>query len=97
MNTYDVGDVVRCSGSFVNSSGVVLDPTAVFCKVKKPDGTIVTLTYGVDLALIRDSAGVYYTDVEATSSGFWAYRFYSTGTGQAAGESSFRVQSSSFE
>ena len=96
MNSYDVGDVVRCSGAFANSAGAAVDPTAVLCKVRKPDGTITTLTYGVDGALVKAAVGSYYTDVNATEAGIWAYRFYSTGTGQAAGETSFRVRESSF-
>ena len=52
MNSYDVGDVVRCWGAFANSAGTAVDPTAVLCKVRKPDGTITTFTYGVDAALV---------------------------------------------
>ena len=79
-----------------DSAGAAVDPTAVLCKVRKPDGTITTLTYGVDGALVKAAVGSYYTDVVATEAGIWAYRFYSTGTGQAAGETSFRVRESSF-
>ena len=96
MNSYDVGDVVRCSGAFANSAGTAVDPTAVLCKVRKPDGTITTFTYGVDAALVKAAVGSYYLDVEATAAGVWYYRFYSTGVGQAAGETSFRVRVSSF-
>ena len=96
MNSYDVGDVVRCSGAFANSAGAAVDPTAVLCKVRKPDGTVTTYTYGVDAPLVKAAAGSYYLDVNATEAGIWAYRFYSTGTGQAAGETSFRVRVSSF-
>lgn len=96
MNQYDVGDVVRCAGAFANSAGTAVDPTAVFCKVRKPDGTISTYTYGADAALVRAGAGSFYVDVEATASGIWHYRFYATGTGQAAGEQSFRVRASFF-
>lgn len=96
MNSYDVGDVVRCTGAFANSVGTAMDPTAVLCKVRKPDGTVTTLTYGTDAALVKAAIGSYYTDVVATDAGIWYYRFYSTGTGQAAGEASFRVRKSSF-
>ena len=96
MNSYDVGDVVRCTGAFANRSGVAVDPTAVFCKVRKPDGTITTYTFGTDAALVNAAVGSYYVDVEATAEGIWNYRFYSTGAGQAAGETAFRVRVSSF-
>jgi len=45
---------------------------------------------------VKAAVGSYYTDVVATDAGIWYYRFYSTGTGQAAGETSFRVRESSF-
>lgn len=96
MNIYDVGDVVRCSVAYANSADVAVDPTAVFCKVRKPDGTITQYTYGADAALVKQSPGSYYLDVEATAAGVWYYRFYSTGVGQAAGETSFRVRTSNF-
>lgn len=96
MNSYDVGDVVRCVGNFASSEGVAVDPTAVLCKVRRPDGTIASYTYGADAALVKASAGNYYLDVEATAAGLWAYRFYSTGVGQAAGENVFRVRASNF-
>ncbi len=96
MNSYDVGDVVRCVGTFANSAGTEVDPTAVLCKVREPDGTVTAYTYGVDAALVKAAVGSYYVDVEATAAGLWAYRFYSTGVGQAAGEAGFRVRVSSF-
>jgi hypothetical protein len=96
MNTYDVGDEVRCAAAFANSSGTPLDPTAVFCKVRSPSGTVTLYTYGVDAALVRASAGSYYVDVDASQPGKWDYRFWATGTGKTAGESSFYVQFSRF-
>lgn len=97
MNLYDVGDVVRCTGAFTNNAGVAVDPTAVFCKVRSPDGTITTYTFGADAALVRAAVGSFYLDVEATAAGIWYYRFYSTGTGQAAGETMFKVKVSGFQ
>ena len=96
MNSYDKGDVVRCVGAFSNSAEVAVDPTAVMCKVRTPDGTITTYTHGADAALVKVAVGSYYVDVDATAPGVWYYRFYSTGVGQAAGETGFRVRVSSF-
>jgi len=91
MDTYDLGDLVRCSGAFTNSSGTAIDPTSVYFAYKNPAGTLTTLEYGVDGALVKDSTGNYHVDVSAASAGTWFYRFYSTGTGQAADEGSFYV------
>ena len=91
---YDLGDVIRCSGSFVNSASTAIDPTNVYAKIKVPSGTITTYTYGVDAELVKDSVGNYHVDVDASTSGTFLYRFYSTGTGQAAEEAAFVVEPS---
>lgn len=95
-NTYDVGDLVRVTGTLTDSAGDTLDPTAAYCKVKDPSGHVTTLVYGVDEALARDSSGVYLTDIDVDEAGTWYYRFYSTGIGQGASEAYFFVKSSNF-
>lgn len=90
---YDKGDVVRCSGAFTDSDGVAQDPAAVFCEYRDPSGNVTDLEYGVDGELVKSAVGSYYVDVDADEVGFWYYRFYSTGTGQAADEDVFRVAS----
>jgi hypothetical protein len=74
-----------------------VDPTAVFCEVRTPAGVETTYTYGVDAGLVKDSVGNYHLNVSATARGTWPYRWYSTGTGQAAGESWFFVRESDFD
>ena len=83
-NTYDVGDLPRVSAVFTTPAGVDTDPTVVKFVYQAPGGTAVTLTYGTDAALVRDSAGHYHVDVSLTVAGTWSYRWYSTGTGQAS-------------
>lgn len=95
-NRYDVGDLVRVAGVFTNAAGTAVDPTAVFAKYKDPGGTITTLVYLTDLALVRDSAGNYHVDINADEAGRWCYRFYATGTGQSAEEGEFLVDQSCF-
>lgn len=97
MNRYDVGDLIRCTGTFTDADGNVQDPTTVIFKMREPDGTITTYTYNVDDEAVRSSEGVYYVDVSATSHGVWSYRWAGTGTGQAAGETQFRVYDSRFD
>lgn len=92
--SYHVGDLIRVAAVFTNVAGTAVDPTAVFVKYKDPGGTVTTLTYGVDAALVRDSAGNYHVDIDADEAGTWTYRFFSTGTGQAANEKRFTVLAS---
>jgi hypothetical protein len=96
MNSYHVGDKVRCTGTFETAAGTDTDPSAVFFKVETPSGTETTYTYGTDAALVKSATGIYYVDVSITEAGTWHYRFYSTGTGQAAGEESFKAKDSFF-
>lgn len=96
INEYDKGDSVRCRATFKDSSNALIDPTAVSFKYKNPSGTITTLVYGTDAALVKDSTGNYHVDVNANQSGTWYYRFSSTGTGQAADEETFTVAESQF-
>lgn len=94
--SYHVGDLVRISATWTNAAGTAIDPTAVLAQYRDPGGTTTSLVYGVDAALVKDSTGNYHVDVDADEAGWWHYRFYSTGTGQAAAEpSSFYVEASS--
>jgi hypothetical protein len=96
VNQYDVGDLVRVTGTFTDAAGTAIDPTTVVFKVKKPDRSITTYTYGTDMQLVKESTGNYRVDISADVKGKYKYRWYSTGNGQAAGESEFEVIKSSF-
>ncbi len=96
MNTYEVGNVIRCTGLFTTAAGVAQDPTAVYFQYILPSGVLTTLTYLVDAALVRTALGTYHVDLTATTSGEYDYRFYSTGVGQASDEDEFIVSPSHF-
>ncbi len=85
---------MRCTGTFTDSAGTATDPAAIFGQVKDPSGNITSYEYGVDAELVKSATGIYYFDVDVDEPGDWWYRFYSTGSGQAAGETQFwaRVQ-----
>ena len=84
--SYSVGDLIQISATWTNAVGTATDPTAVFAQYRNPSGDLTALTYGVDVALVRDSAGAYHVDIDANEAGTWRYRFYSTGTGQASSD-----------
>jgi len=89
--SYDKGDLVRCTAVFTNAAGTATDPGAVFLKVKDPSGNTTIYTYGTDAELLKDSTGNYHIDVDANQSGRWQYRFWSSGSGQAAARGDFIV------
>jgi hypothetical protein len=81
---YHVGDLIRIAAAWTNAAGTATDSTAVLCQYRDPSGNVTSLTYGTDAELEKASTGNYYVDVDGDEAGTWAYRFYSTGTGQAA-------------
>ncbi len=99
VNSYDLGDEVRCASDdppFTNAAGTIIDPAAVFFKVKDPEGTVTIYQYGVDAQLVKVSTGIYRVDVDANKPGTWRYKFYSTGSGKAADVKTFTVEPDGF-
>ncbi len=95
MNSYPIGAVVRCKGTFTQNS-TAIDPTTVQFKQRTSAGTITTYTYGTDSQLVKDGTGLYHVDVSVTAGGVWSYRFVGTGNAAAANEAEFFVNSSDF-
>lgn len=90
---YDVGSLVRVKVAFTDSSGNAQDPTAVYLKTKSgKTATTVQATTATNPAIVKDSTGNYHYDIDTTGEpGRWTYRWWSTGTGQAASDSFFDV------
>ena len=90
QNHWAVGNLVRVAGVIKDASQVLIDPTTVRFKFKRPDtGAVTSYLYLTDAQVVRDSQGNYHVDVSADAAGEWPYRYESTGTGQAAQEGSF--------
>jgi hypothetical protein len=96
VTDYFVGSQVRFTVTFRNAAGTATDPTAVVVKYKIALGTTVTLTYGVDGALVKSGTGVYYVDVTLTASGVSSFRAAGTGALVAAVEETLLVRDSYF-
>ncbi len=93
MNEYLLGNIVRISAYFQNS-GTVVNPTAVLLWLKKGDAPKTLLVYGTDPEIVNPATGTYYMDVVADPVGLYTYNWFSTGTGQAAGQTNFLVTDS---
>lgn len=93
-NRYDVGQLVRVKITFTeNFSGDLIDPTTITAYYQTPTKETTVLVFDVDASLIRESIGVYYTDIELTESGKWNYRFKGEGAVVSASQSYFNVDS----
>lgn len=91
--TYDIGDLIRETGTFYNASSAAADPSKVYLSVQTPDGSITYSTYSAGTtAITRTGTGVYYKDLLTTSSGVYEYRWHSTGTVHTAAEGWFNVR-----
>ena len=95
-NTYDVGDQIRVTATFTNSTSTTTDPTAITCKHKDPGGTITSLVYITDAEVVRSTKGVFYTDVTLDETGTWYVRWAGTGACVAAAEHYWLVRKSEF-
>lgn len=88
--TYDVGDLIRMSATFTDINGNPIGPSDVRFLVRDP-ASVVTI-HTTQGAVVTDSSAEFHLDVTADQSGKWLYRCESsTGVGQAAEESWFRV------
>jgi hypothetical protein len=102
--TYDIGDRIRLGNhsalgvsAFKNSAGADADPSAITLIVKEADGTSTTYTFSGSPALLKETTGRYYVDIDLDSTappGTWYYRLAGTGTVMAAEEGSFTVRAS---
>lgn len=88
-NQYDVGDVVRIKGDFTSTAGSPANPTVVKAWVKPPNSSVRTYTLA-DFS--NPVVGTFTYDLELNSSGLWSYRFFSTASLKASGQSTFIVR-----
>ncbi len=92
-STYDIGDVVRAIGTFTDTGGGVGDPTTVNFLIDTPTSTAPTTFTRTSTAagavgnITKETTGVFFHDFAATGRGRYEWRFTSTGTLAASGES----------
>lgn len=91
INVHQKGDLVRVSAAFKNDAGTAADPTTVSFRYTKPSGTVTTLVYLTDAALVKDSVGNYHVDLDANEAGIWVHVFIGTGTVQQVQDGEFTV------
>lgn len=78
MKQYTAGTAIRLSVAFtVVATAAPVDPTTVTGKVRKPDGSNVTLT------VVKDSTGNYHADFTPSDLGMHTYELAGTGAAEA--------------
>lgn len=94
FNQYLIGQPARLTATFKTQAGVLVDPSTVTFRVRKPSGALVSLVYLTDAAVIRDSQGIYHVDIATDYPGTWHYRAEGGGSNAAAAEHSLVVLAS---
>lgn len=90
MNMYTVGTVVEMSGFFEDLDGNRADPTFVRASIILPDGSLVSLTDGVQ----RRDTGDYFVLYVPPLSGLYQYRLIGYGAVAAANEGQWYAETS---
>lgn len=85
------GTAIRASVVFTDTEGAVNDPETVVVRWIDPDGAVAAeKTYGVDVDVVKDSAGHYHNDYVPTADGWWHVQW--DGVGLANDRKPFRVK-----
>ena len=91
VTTYDPGDQVRLTVSFLSTGSTAVNPTTVSFVYRDPAGNLTTMASS---DITNDVVGTYYGDLVVSTPGVWYYRITSTGNLVSAGEDWFRVRHS---
>jgi len=89
VNTYDIGQAVRCDVLFQTTAGVDTDPTTVTFTIRDPSGNETTYTYPPAGTIVRDAAGDYHADITIDEAGLWYYSWAGSGVLIARSEHGF--------
>jgi len=81
---FQVGDLVRVTGTWTDENGIAYGPNTVLGQYKDPSGNVSDLV--VPTHISNPSTGVYTYDIDVDEAGTWLYRFYGqSGTGGSLG------------
>jgi len=81
---YDVGDLIRITGTWTDADGNVTDPNVIKGNTENPSGTTAQLT--ISTGITKSSTGVYYFDMDLNEEGRWKYRLYGIATGDSSSQ-----------
>jgi hypothetical protein len=88
INPFIIGATVKVTASIVDpATNLPADPGGLLLKVRSPDKTLLTYSYGADPDIVKDSTGNYHADLLLDKAGVWHWRWEAGGahTGVAEG------------
>jgi len=89
MGEYYIGNIVRLTAAFKNSSGAAANPTTVVLQIRKPDGENES-----NITPDNTAVGSYQHDYTPASGGKYFYKFVGAGAVVAAEEGFFQIRGS---
>lgn len=102
FSEYNLGQGVRLTAQFATFAGILTNPTTTtfrFANItvnSPPDPTATDAVFGVDGAVINDSAGVFHYDFVPAAAGNYVWAAVGTGAVAAVKIGHFRVVPSPF-
>ena len=81
---YDIGDrakIYTATPFYDVDSEIDVDPDVVTFTVKTPAGVSTAYVYGVGVAVVRETTGDYYMEIDLATAGSWHYRIAGLATG----------------
>lgn len=82
-NEYQIGDLVRLSANFENTSNSPSDPSSIFLRIVVGSADD-QFTYPTTTAIVKDGVGSYHYDLAVNSPGHHYYFWRGFGDVQAA-------------
>lgn len=93
VKTYELGNVIKVSGSFTDSNDEPVDPSQVSVSILTPGKSLLSYVYNQGQEVKKEGTGIYYIEINANITGDWYVRFFSSGSIISASEILFRVSS----
>ncbi len=93
MKSFPFGATLKLKATCTNENGVVADPATVTFKIKSPVGTVTTLVYGTDVAVVKETTGIYYVNQYCDRGGLWSWQCLGTGP-NGAEQNQFQIEQS---
>lgn len=90
MSAYQIGDLVRLHGNFLNSSSAATDPSSIFFRLVVGSADI-QYTWPATNAVATTGTGSFYVDFSVESAGEHWYYWRGYGNVQAADYGAFIV------
>lgn len=93
MSSFDIGNIIRLSVAFTDTSNAPVDPGVIQLNVRTAGGPVETFTYA-DNQIMRDGVGRYHYDYTPAVPGLYYYRFVGSEGATAAADSQFGITAS---